>query len=56
MKAERVGVVWEELVTTSIDSLNSHIKVKLTMKAEGATLSKGPGENTDNTYKIVTPL
>ena len=45
IKAERVGVVLAEFVTTSIDFLPTS-KLKLTVKAEGAALPKGPGENT----------
>ena len=41
IKAERVGVVCDH-----INWFPSPIKVKLTMKAEGAALPKGPGENT----------
>ena len=35
-------------VCDHINSFPSHIKVKLSVKAEGATLPKGPGENTVN--------
>ena len=43
IKAERMGVVWAEFVTTSIDFLPTS-----TVKAEGAALLKGPGENTES--------
>ena len=40
IKAEWVGVVWAGFVTTSI-LFPSHIKVKLTVKAEWASLLEG---------------
>ena len=39
-----MGVVWAEFLTTSIYFLPIYIKVKLTVKTEGATLPQGPGE------------
>ena len=48
IKAECVGVVWAEILTTSIDSL-------LTSKINGVTLLKGPGENTGYTVFHAEP-
>ena len=48
IEAERIGVVWAEFV---IDFLPTS-----TVKAEGATLPKRSGENTDVVYYCVVAL
>ena len=48
MKTERMGVVCDH-----INNFSYHIKGKLVWKAWGATLLKGPGENTMRDGKMM---